>query len=106
MTGCSEDFLCEDDFDTVLGIIDADMLESNKDFIQERVFFIPKVNQSESLMNPCTECAQICILKGGLTRHNKKKNSKSFWEKTKDVRTANEILSPEELKIFIEKSYY
>ena len=78
MTGSSEDFLCEDDFDTVLGIIDADMLESNKDFIQERVFFIPKVNQSESLMNPCTECAQICILKGGLTRHNKKKNSKSF----------------------------
>ena len=94
MTGSSEDFLCEDDFDTVLGIIDADMLESNK------------VNQSESLMNPCTECAQICILKGGLTRHNKKKNSKSFWEKTKDVRTTNEILSPEELKIFIEKSYY
>ena len=98
------DFRYEDDFDAVLGINDADMFENDKDILDEKVFVIPKVNQSESSTSPCSECAKICILKGVTTRYIKKKGPESFCEKNKDVKVANGILSSEKLKIFIEKS--
>lgn len=60
------------------------------------------MNDSASSTFPCTEYANICILKGDLMKHIRRNHPKSLYEKNEDVRTANEILSPEKLKIFIE----
>ena len=80
------------------------MLVNDEHFVEETISFIEKANHFESSTYPCTECPKICISKGGLTRHTKRKYPQSLCEKNEDVTTATEILPPEKLKIFIGKT--
>ena len=70
MTLAHEEYLCQNDFDAVLIIIESDFLEYGDEFQQDMnwaVEKIPTINNSPSY--PCSFCAKVCLSKGGLTRH-------------------------------------
>ena len=93
MAACSDCSICRDSFDAVLVIIYANMLETYDNFLEETVSVMKKVKQSEISTYQWTWCAKIFILKGGLTRHIKRKHPESLYEENEDVRTANEKLT-------------
>ena len=57
MTTCaasySEDFLLESEFDAVLAIIDAEILENDEDFFEQTETSLQKVAVAETSMFPC-----------------------------------------------------
>lgn len=93
MAACSDCSICRDSFDAVLVIIYANMLETYYNFLEETVSVIQKVKQSEFLTYQWIWWAKNFVLKGGLTRHIKRKHPESLYEENEDVTTADEKLT-------------
>lgn len=78
MAAAREDFLYDEDYDTILDIIESNLLDEDEDLSSELntvVEEIPKDDNSSQF--PCTFCTKVCLSKGGLTRHIKSKHPDS-----------------------------
>ena len=74
MVVAHEEYLYQDDFDAVLDIIQSDFVEYGDEFQKDMNLAVEKkttINNSPSY--PCSFCAKVCLSKGGLTRHSRRK---------------------------------
>ena len=69
-----DDFLYEDDLDTVLAIIDVDMIENDPDMKSEIVTCIKNLPSRENCSFKWEFCPKVCLSKAGLSRHEKAKH--------------------------------
>ena len=100
MAVAHEEYLCQDDFDAVLDIIQSDFVEYGDEFQKDMnlaVEKIPTINNSPSY--PCSFCAKGCLSKGGLTRHS----SKHYLE-TVETNTKVRKMLPPDIFYIIQKS--
>ena len=75
MVTCGSDFLEADDFDVVMAIIDADMLENNSEMLSEvnsTVQNLPSAKNSGQ--HHCRDWSKICLSESGLLTHVKSKH--------------------------------
>ena len=103
---CSEDFLLDDEFDAVLAILDAYILENNDDFLEQTETSLQKVTAAETSTFSGKFYDKVCLSENGMTRHLNEKHPKANIEKTvysNDIRET-EILVPVFLKSLVENS--
>ena len=74
MASGKDDFLYEDDFDAVLAIIDAGMLENDENMASERVTCIKNLPCRENCLFKCEFYPKSCLFKTRLSRHEKAKH--------------------------------
>ena len=94
MASLGDEFLCGDDLDVILSLIDEDVLENDqtlKTITYKESSKIPIEKQVFS----CDTCDKVCLSKRGLSRHKNSKHSS-----TSD-KSADERLQPLQLKNFI-----
>ena len=68
------DELLRDDFDAVLDIIEADMLQNDKELQLEMDCLASKVTSEKDSNYRCQFCTKLCISKKGLLKHVPKKH--------------------------------
>ena len=93
----------QDDIDPVLDIIESDCLEHGDEFQQDinlAVEKIPTLNNSPSY--PCSFCTEVCLSKGGLTRHI---NTKRHLETAEPNTKLSKTLHPDIFHDIIQKSF-
>ena len=72
MTTCSSDILVADDFDAVMAIIDADMLENDIEILSEVNSVVENLPSAKnSGQHHCHICSKIYLSESGLLRHVK-----------------------------------
>ena len=72
---CSEgDELLGDDFDAVLDIIEADMLQNDEELQLEMDCLASRVTSEKDSNYKCQFCTKVCISKEGLLRHIRAKH--------------------------------
>ena len=69
MASGKDDFLYEDDFDAVLAIIDAVMLENDENMASERVTCIKNLPCRENCLFKCEFYPKSCLFKARLSKH-------------------------------------
>ena len=75
MATCGSDFLVADDFDAIMAIIDADMLENNTVMLLEVNSVVENLpSASNSGQHHCHIYSNICLSESGLLRHLKSKH--------------------------------
>ena len=84
MIACSSDFLVADDFDTVMTVIDANILENNAERLSE-VNSVVKNLPSAKKSGQCHShiCSKIHLSESGFSKHVKSKHPESLtaqWE--------------------------
>ena len=67
MVTCGSDFLVQDDFDAVIVIIGADMLENNTEMLSEVNSVVENLPSAKnSGQNHCHICSKVCLTESGL----------------------------------------
>ena len=74
MASGRDDFVYEDDLDSVLAIMDADMFENDKDIESEVVTCIKNLPSRENSSFKCQFCLKVYLPPAGLSRHEKAKH--------------------------------
>ena len=75
MAACGSDFLVADNFDAVMAIIDADMLENDTETLSEVNSVVENLpSEKKSGQHHCHICSKICLSELGLLRHVKSKH--------------------------------
>ena len=98
MAICGSDFLVVDDFDVVMAIIDADMLENDSEMLLEVNSVVKNLPSAKnSGQHHCHVCSKSCLSESGLLRHVKSKHP----EKYNKLKYSLDLFL---LKSFIEKS--
>ena len=104
MTTCGSDILVADDFDAVMAIIDADMLENDTEILSEVNSVVENLPLAKnSGQYHCHICSKICLSESGLLRHVKSKHPENLSsnEESSKLKYSLDIFL---LKSFIEKS--
>ena len=102
MAPAHEEYLYQDDFDTVLDIIESDFLEHGDEFQEDMnlaVEKIPSLNNSPFFQ--CSFCDKVCFSKGGLTRGI---NTKHHLETTEPNTNVSKMLHSDIFYDIIQKS--
>ena len=91
---CGNNFLVADDFDAVMAIIDADMLENDTENLP---------SAKNSGQHHCHICCKICLSESGLLRHVKSKHPENLSsnEESSKLKYSLDVFL---LKSLIEKS--
>ena len=92
MAACGSDFLVADDFDSVMAVIDTDMLESDAEMlfkINSVVKNLPSAKTSGQ--NHCYICSKIYLAESGLSRHVKLKHSENLPPNERSKKTKNNL---------------
>ena len=103
MASTHKKYLYQDDFDTVLDIIESDFLVYGDEFQQDMnlaVEKIPTLNNSPSY--PCSFCSKVCLSKGRLTRHI---STKHLLETAEPNTKVSKMLNPDIFYDIIQKSH-
>ena len=79
MATCGSDFLVADDFDAVMAIIHADMLENDTEMLSEVNSVAENLlSAKNSGQNHCHNCSKICVSESGLLRHVKSRHPENL----------------------------
>ena len=94
MIACSSDFLVADDFDTVMTVIYANILENNAERLSEVnsvIKNLPSAKKSGQCHSPI--CSKIHLSESGFSRHVKSKHPESLTaqEKFRKIKYSLEI---------------
>ena len=102
MSTYGSEFLVAEDFDAVMAIIDADMLENDTEMLSEVNSVVENLPSAKN-SGHCHICSKICRSESGLLRHAKPKlpENLSSNEESSKLKYSVDIFL---LKSFIEKS--
>ena len=81
-------------------------MENDEDFLEQTETSLQNVTATETSTFPCKFCDKVCVSKGGMTRHLRKKHPEADMAKSvnsSNVWEAAEILPQVVLKSFVEK---
>ena len=103
---CSEgDELLGDDFDAVLDIIEADMLQNDEELRLEMDCLASRVTSEKDYSYKCQFCTKVCISKEGLLRHVWAKHKNKATDSS-DARQGTETSCQSKLEISELKDMY
>ena len=72
---CDSDFLVADNFDAVVAIIDADVLENDTEILSDVNCVVENLPSTKNCgQHHCHICSKICLSESGLLRHVKSKH--------------------------------
>ena len=75
MAACGSNFLIADDFDGVMAVIDADMLENDAEMLSEVNYVVKNLpSTNKSGQHHYRICSKLCLSESGLLRHVKLKH--------------------------------
>ena len=104
MATCGSDFLVADDFDAVMAMIDADMLENDKGMLSDLYSVLENLPSAKnSGQHHCHICSKVCLSESGLPRHLKSKHPENLPpnEESSKLKYSLDIFLP---KSFVENS--
>ena len=94
MAGVSKDFVSGDHYDTLLTLLDEDLLNADEDFTAEIANVVTKIGDLPSTQFKCDVCEKMCKSQQDLSRHKNAKHisSHSHAHSSTEVRDAELIL--------------
>ena len=89
MAVVSKDFVSGDHYDTLLTLLDEDLLNADEDFTAEIANVVTKIGDLPSTQFKCDVCEKMCKSQQGLSRHKNAKHisSHSHAHSSTEVKT-------------------